>query len=91
MQRLGIGSAPVSELAEPFDMTLPSFMQHLDILENCGLVRSQKKGRVRVCQLTPRPLEAIDDWMTKQRGVWKHRLNRLDHYLPTMKEKHHEK
>ena len=58
LERLSNGPAPVSELAQPFDMALPSFTQHLNVLEGCGLVRSEKTGRVRTYQLAPRPLQA---------------------------------
>src|SRR5215467_5756459 len=68
--RLGVGPAPVSELARPFDMALPSFTQHLDVLERCGLVRSQKVGRVRTYRLVPQPLEAAERWMAQQRALW---------------------
>jgi DNA-binding transcriptional ArsR family regulator len=81
LQRLSGGVAPVSELAEPFDMALPSFLQHLKVLESCGLVRSQKSGRIRTYQISPEPLKAAEGWMTAQRSVWERRLNQLDRYL----------
>ncbi len=87
LQRLSTRPAPVSELAEPFDMALPSFMQHLDILEDCGLVRSQKAGRVRTYQLATHSLKAAEKWLAKHRMTWETRLNQLDGYLTTMKEK----
>ena len=87
LERLGRGPAPVSELAEPFDMALPSFMQHLGVLEECGLVRSRKSGRVRTCQLVPQPLKRAERWMTGQRAVWERRLDQLDDYLTELKEK----
>jgi DNA-binding transcriptional ArsR family regulator len=73
LQRLSRGTAPVSELAEPFDMALPSFLQHLKVLEGCGLLRSRKSGRVRTCQIAPEPLEAAEDWMATQRALWERR------------------
>jgi DNA-binding transcriptional ArsR family regulator len=85
LKRLGRGPAPVSELAEPFDMALPSFMQHLRVLEECGLVRSRKKGRVRTCQLAPEPLRKVERWMVEQRTVWERRLDQLDEYLNELK------
>jgi DNA-binding transcriptional ArsR family regulator len=87
LSRLSDGPAPVSELARPFDMALPSFTQHLGVLEECGLVRSQKKGRVRTYELTPEPLKKAEHWIEKRRMVWERRLDQLDKYLKTLKEK----
>jgi DNA-binding transcriptional ArsR family regulator len=86
LERLGIGPAPVSELAQPFRMALPSFTQHLDVLESCGLVRSRKTGRVRTYKLAPQPLNAAELWMARQRAVWERRLDQLDDYLEVLKE-----
>jgi DNA-binding transcriptional ArsR family regulator len=77
----------VTELARPFDMALPSFTQHLAVLERCGLVRSRKTGRVRTYHLVPKPLQAVESWMTAQRNLWERRLDQLDAYLLTLKEK----
>lgn len=85
LQRLGSGVAPVSELARPFDMALPSFLQHLKVLEGCGLVRSWKSGRVRTYQLAPEPLKAAEGWMSEQRALWESRLDQLDRYLEDLK------
>src|SRR5437667_12714751 len=79
--RLGRGPAPVSELARPFDMALPSFTQHLAALESCGLVRSRKIGRVRTFQLVPQPLQTAERWMVEQRALWERRLDQLDDFL----------
>jgi DNA-binding transcriptional ArsR family regulator len=87
LERLSIGSATVSELAQPFDMALPSFTQHLNVLKECGLVHSQKTGRVRTYQLSPLPLKAAEEWMVEQRTIWEIRFNQLDVYLNNMKEK----
>ena len=87
LERLNRGPAPMSELAAPFDMALPSFSQHLDVLEDCGLVRSTKEGRVRTYELQARRLEAAENWLQKQRTLWERRLDQLDRYLKTMKEK----
>jgi DNA-binding transcriptional ArsR family regulator len=86
LERLGSGPASVSLLARPFKMALPSFAQHLMMLEDCGLVRSNKAGRVRTYQLSPRPLQAAESWMAAQRAVWERRLDQLDKYLGEMKE-----
>jgi len=90
IERLGRGPAAMSELAEPFSMALPSFAQHLDVLEGCGLVRSRKKGRVRTYRLAPQPLQAAEHWMAKQRALWERRLDQLDTYLDELKEQHHD-
>jgi DNA-binding transcriptional ArsR family regulator len=85
LQRLGAGKAPVSELAEPFDMALPSFLQHLRVLEECGVVHSEKTGRVRTFELAPEALQVAEAWMVAQRSLWERRLDQLDTYLETMK------
>ena len=76
IERLGTGPAAVSELASQFEMALLSFVQHLGILERCGLIRSQKTGRVRTCYIVPKRIKAIDKWMKTQRSMWKKK--RLD-------------
>ncbi|MBX3494300.1 MAG: helix-turn-helix transcriptional regulator [Parvibaculum sp.] len=86
VRRLGQGPASVGELARPHKMALPSFMQHLAALEQCGLVRSRKVGRVRTYRLQPKPLKAAEKWMVEQRALWEARLDRLDDYLLQMKE-----
>ena len=86
LHRLGRGPAPVSELARPFRMALPSFAQHLDALEHCGLVRSRKSGRVRTYRLAPRPLVAAEHWIAEQRALWERRLDQLDQVLSEFKE-----
>lgn len=86
LARLGKGPTSTSELARPFAMALPSFTQHLGVLEECGLVRSRKNGRVRTYELSPRPLAAAEGWLAKQRGLWRKRLDQLDGYLAQMKE-----
>jgi DNA-binding transcriptional ArsR family regulator len=84
--KLSNGPATVSELAEPFNMSLPSFLQHLDVLENCELVKSRKAGRVRTYRLTPQPLRVAEGWLEKQRSLWNHRLDQLDTYLTDLKK-----
>lgn len=78
----------MSELARPFDMALPSFSQHLDVLEKCGLVRSRKAGRVRTYRLAPKTLRTAEHWMVRQRASWERRLDRLDGFLKELKEQH---
>ncbi len=87
LERLSDGPAPVSELAQPFDMALPSFTQHLNVLELCGLVRSEKSGRVRTYELAPEPLQEAEQWMVAQRNLWQTRLDQLDSYLKKMKRR----
>ena len=85
LERLSSGPASVSELAQPFQMALPSFSQHLEVLENCGLVRSRKTGRVRTYELAPQPLKEAEQWMVTQRANWERRLDQLDDYLKDLK------
>jgi DNA-binding transcriptional ArsR family regulator len=87
LERLSRSPASVSELAKPFDMALPSFLEHLRILEGYGLVRSGKSGRVRTYQLVPKRLQQAEDWLAKQRTFWTTRLDQLDNYLMELKEK----
>lgn len=86
VERLGQGPVATTELARPFAMALPSFVQHLDVLQQAGLLSSRKDGRVRTYRLTPRPLRAVDDWMASQRRLWEHRLDQFDDYVRTMKQ-----
>jgi DNA-binding transcriptional ArsR family regulator len=86
LERLGRSPASVSELARPFEMALPSFLQHLKLLEGCGLVRSRKTGRVRTYRLVPKRLQQAEDWLAKQRTLWTTRLDQLDSYLLELKE-----
>lgn len=87
VERLGRGPASVSDLAQPFAMALPTFLQHLKVLEDCGLVRSKKSGRVRTCELKPKPLAAAEHWLIGQRTLWTKRLDQLDAFLLTLKQK----
>lgn len=77
VERLARGPASTTELASPFDMALPSFAQHLAMLEQCGLVRSQKEGRVRCFELAPEPLLRAESWMAEQQAIWNQRLDRM--------------
>ncbi len=86
VERLSQGPASTKELATPFKMALPSFLQHLEVLQSCDLVRSSKTGRVRTFELAPGALKAAEDWMAKQRIVWERRLDQLDHFLNDLKE-----
>ncbi len=77
IEQLTAGRATVTELAEPHDMALPSFMRHLKVLEDAGLVRSVKRGRVRTCVIEPAPLIEAQGWLEWQRAVWEGRNDRL--------------
>lgn len=81
VERLSRGPASVSQLAEPLAMSLPSVMQHLQVLETSGLVRSQKVGRVRTCRIETTALDAVERWIAARRSVWERRLDRLGDLL----------
>ena len=81
VERLVRGPASVSELSRPLDMSLPAVLQHLQVLEASGLVRSEKAGRVRTCRIEPDALRAAEAWITGQRTAWETRLDRLGDYL----------
>lgn len=84
LARLCQGECAVSELAQPYDMALPSFTQHLKVLEGCGLVSSRKQGRSRFYRVEPTQLARAQGWLDQQRQVWEQRLDRLDSYLLAM-------
>lgn len=81
VERLSRGPASVSELAEPFKMSLPSIVQHLQVLEASGLISSQKVGRVRTCRIGEAALGSAERWITERRATWERRLDRLGQYL----------
>jgi len=87
LEQLSDHPASVTELASSVDMALPSFLQHLKVLEGCGLVSSTKTGRVRTYQLEPQRLQLAEHWLAQQRSLWERRLDRLDAYLLTLKDK----
>lgn len=86
VSRLADGEVPVSALAEPFDMALPSFAQHLKVLEDSGLITSEKRGRRRWCRLVPERFNEAADWMEVERRRWAERLDRLAVYLDNKEE-----
>lgn len=90
VERLSAGPATVSELAAPFDMQLPSFVQHLSVLEQSRLVRSKKRGRVRTYELAPERFKVVDDWLAERRQLWEARLDRFDDYVKRLKERESE-
>ena len=81
LELLSVGPATVSELAEPFDMQLPSFVQHLSVLEQSRLVTSKKRGRVRTYEIAPKRFKVVEDWLTARRRLWEARLDRFDQYV----------
>jgi DNA-binding transcriptional ArsR family regulator len=81
VERLSRGPASVSELARPLDMSLPAVLQHLQVLEGSGLVRSRKTGRVRTCSIEPGALRTAEQWISARRVSWEQRLDRLGEFL----------
>lgn len=81
LERLSRGPASVSALAQPLAMALPSVMQHLALLEEAGLIRSKKEGRVRTCRLEPAAFAHVEKWLTARRTAWERRLDQLGAYL----------
>jgi DNA-binding transcriptional ArsR family regulator len=90
LEQLSVGPATVSELAAPFDMKLPSFVQHLSVLERSRLVTSTKRGRVRTYEIAPERLSVAEDWLTERRRLWESRFDRFDEYVKQLKEKESE-
>ncbi len=87
LERLSAGPATVSALAAPFDMQLPSFVQHLAVLEESRLVKSRKRGRVRTYELAPERFKVAEDWLTARRKEWEARLDRFDAHVKQLKER----
>jgi DNA-binding transcriptional ArsR family regulator len=86
VEQLGRGPASVSDLAKPLPISLPAVVQHLQVLEASGLVRSEKVGRVRTCRLEVKRLDTVQDWIDARRRTWERRLDRLGDYLATHPE-----
>ena len=87
LEQLSVGPASVSELAAPFDMKLPSFVQHLSVLEQSRLVKSKKRGRVRTYEIRPERFKVAENWLSEQRQMWEARFDRFDKYVKQLKEK----
>jgi DNA-binding transcriptional ArsR family regulator len=87
VERLIAGSASVSELAKPIPMALPSVLQHLQVLESSGLIRTVKTGRVRICHMEPASLGPAEQWIAERRALWEGRLDRLDDYVTELQAK----
>lgn len=90
LEHLSRGPATVSELAAPFDLRLPSFVEHLATLERARLVKSRKRGRVRTYELAPERLKAAEDWLSARRQVWEARLDRFEKHILHLKQKEQE-
>lgn len=84
LARLGKGAVAVSELAAPTGLSLPTVLRHLEILEDAGLIRSEKTGRTRLCSPCPQTLSATLDWLSRQQAIWEARTDRLEAYVATL-------
>jgi DNA-binding transcriptional ArsR family regulator len=87
VSRLCDGPKSISELSEPFDLALPSLLKHVHVLEDCGLVSSEKTGRVRTCWIEPHALQATEAWIHQHIAAWERRLDRLEAHIALMKRK----
>jgi DNA-binding transcriptional ArsR family regulator len=87
LERLSAGPATVTELAAPFDMKLPSFVQHLSVIEQSRLVKSRKRGRVRTYEIAPERFKVAEGWLAERRRMWESRFDRFDEYVKQLKEK----
>jgi len=87
LERLVAGECSVSELAKPFDMSLPAVSKHLRVLERAGLVVQRKDAQWRPCRIEAGPLKDVSDWAERYRHVWEERFDRLDDYLKGLKDK----
>jgi DNA-binding transcriptional ArsR family regulator len=87
LARLVSGECSVTELAEPFDMSMPAVSKHLRVLERAGLIARGREAQWRPCRLEARPLKQVADWTERYRHVWEERLDRLDDYLLELKRK----
>lgn len=86
VERLGQGPASISDLAAPFDMALPSFMKHIRFLEESGLIRTRKEGRVRTCTLERARFSILEGWLAEQRAIWQARTDRLEQLVLAKEE-----
>ena len=87
LEHLSVGPATVTELAAPFDMKLPSFVQHLGVLEKSRLVKSKKLGRVRTYEIAPERFKVAENWLSERRQAWETRFDRFDEYVKHLKDK----
>jgi DNA-binding transcriptional ArsR family regulator len=87
LARLAQGNANVTDLAEPFDMSLPAVSKHIKVLEQAGLISRSREAQRRPCKLEPRALKSLDDWLEEYRRLWEDRLDRLEDFLRDMQAK----
>jgi DNA-binding transcriptional ArsR family regulator len=91
LARLATGAASVTELAEPFRMSMPAVSKHLKVLERAGLIARGREAQWRPCRLEARPLKDVSDWVEAYREIWEQRLDRLDAYLRQLKQERNNK
>ncbi|MCX7312232.1 MAG: metalloregulator ArsR/SmtB family transcription factor [Hyphomicrobiales bacterium] len=84
LARLALGETSVSELAEPFKISLPAVSRHLKVLEGAGLIARSREAQWRPCRIEPQALKGVDDWLEEYRMLWEQRLDRLEDYLRTL-------
>jgi DNA-binding transcriptional ArsR family regulator len=87
LARLALGETSVTELAEPFDMSLPAVSKHLKVLEHAGLITRGREAQWRPCRIEPHALKDVDDWLEEYRRFWNESFDRLDDYLRTLQAK----
>ena len=87
LARLALGETSVSELAEPFDISLPAVSRHLKVLEGAGLIARSREAQWRPCRIEPQALKGVDDWLEAYRELWNERLDRLGDYLRVLQSK----
>jgi DNA-binding transcriptional ArsR family regulator len=87
LARLALGETSVTELAKPFEMSLPAVSKHLKVLEHAGLIARGREAQWRPCRLEPKALKGVDDWLEHYRRFWEASLDRLDDYLQTIQAK----
>jgi DNA-binding transcriptional ArsR family regulator len=87
LARLALGETSVTELAEPFEMSLPAVSKHLKVLERAGLIARGREAQWRPCRIEPNALKGVDDWLESYRNLWNERLDRLDLYLKDLQAK----
>jgi DNA-binding transcriptional ArsR family regulator len=90
LARLAQGEATVTELAQPFDMTMPAVTKHLKVLERAGLITRRREAQRRPCRLAPGPLQEVANWVDEYRPYWEARFDRLDEYLREVQDKREE-
>ena len=87
LARLAQGESSVTDLAEPFDMSLPAISRHLKVLERAGLITRGREAQWRPCRIEPEALKGVDDWLDRYRRLWEERFDRLDDYLSALQGK----